>query len=293
MHRVAGRGLAGVVGGDDIDFQRLAAGLRRQRGVAVGDGVDVDGDGVHTVNLFEHAVARRAGRIAPMRQHGAGGSGGEDEAVRRIRQVDRAGFVQAKGQPERVGVVELLAEFADEAAQTVAQSLFGGVAEILFIAGIRIAVGGGDAGGGQRGEQHAGLRGSDHQLGRVDFVAGVGGEKVFERNQQRLAFGLRGGHGGGEVGKASGGPGLVPVFAQIIGEHAAGGTDEGFAVGIGHDDGGAEIGLGAQRILVIGLRGDGSVQVGAHVHFEVLAMSSARVKTSSSGSGSAFEPILL
>jgi len=26
-HRVAGRGLAGVVGGDDIDFQSLAAGL--------------------------------------------------------------------------------------------------------------------------------------------------------------------------------------------------------------------------------------------------------------------------
>ena len=36
-HRVAGCGLAGVVSGDDVDFQRLAAGLRRQRGVAVGE----------------------------------------------------------------------------------------------------------------------------------------------------------------------------------------------------------------------------------------------------------------
>jgi hypothetical protein len=43
-HRVAGRGLAGVVGGDDVDFQRLAAGLASQRGVAVGDGGDVDGE---------------------------------------------------------------------------------------------------------------------------------------------------------------------------------------------------------------------------------------------------------
>ena len=128
----------------------------------------------------------------------------------------------------------------------------------------------GGAGGGKRGEQQARLRGSDHQLGRVDFVAGVGGEKVFERKQQRLAFGLRGGDGGGDVGKAGGRPGLVPVFAEVIGQHATGRTDEGLAIGIGHDDGGAEIGLGAQGVLVIGLRGDGGGQVGAHARFEVL-----------------------
>jgi hypothetical protein len=32
LHRVAGRGLSRVVGGDDVNFQRLAAGLTSQRG---------------------------------------------------------------------------------------------------------------------------------------------------------------------------------------------------------------------------------------------------------------------
>ena len=52
-HRVAGRGLAGVVGGDDVDFQRLAAGLAGQGGVAVGDGGGGHKVGVHGQHLLE------------------------------------------------------------------------------------------------------------------------------------------------------------------------------------------------------------------------------------------------
>ena len=60
------------------------------------------------------------------------------------------------------------------------------------------------------------------------------------------------------------------LFAEAAGQHAAGGGEEGLAVGIGHGDGGAQIHVVGEDFPVSRLAEDGGVEVGEEVHFQVL-----------------------
>lgn len=194
-------------------------------------GVLFDGGGVAAGDLEGEEVAGVAGGAVAAGDEGGGAGLVDGEVLGGGGGFGFGGGDEAEVIPVWAVVWEEAAELGGETAHAVAEGFFCG----------EVIGGGFDAGGYFGGEVLEGIAeggegggaGGDGEVFGWDFVLGVGGEPGDELIEEFFTVV----DGGGGLGGAGGPTGVLPSAvggaAEVFFEHALGGGDEGFGVGVG------------------------------------------------------------